>query len=57
MIFQNTIAKAVTISGIGLHTGEQITMSLRPAEVDTGVIFIDRMAAVGLQSKLVQPML
>jgi UDP-3-O-[3-hydroxymyristoyl] N-acetylglucosamine deacetylase len=39
MIFQNTIAKAVTISGIGLHTGEQITMSLRPAEVDTGVIF------------------
>ncbi len=39
MIFQSTIAKALTISGIGLHTGEQITMNLRPAEVDTGIIF------------------
>ena len=39
MIFQNTVAKPLSISGIGLHTGEQITMDLRPAEADTGVIF------------------
>lgn len=39
MIFQSTIAKPLTISGIGLHTGEQITMNLRPAEADTGVNF------------------
>ena len=39
MIFQSTIAKPLTISGIGLHTGEQITMNLRPAEADAGVNF------------------
>ncbi len=39
MIFQSTISKALTISGIGLHTGEQITMNLRPAEADSGVNF------------------
>ena len=39
MIFQSTIAQPLTISGIGLHTGVQINMSLRPAIADTGVIF------------------
>ncbi|RME35325.1 MAG: UDP-3-O-acyl-N-acetylglucosamine deacetylase [Deltaproteobacteria bacterium] len=39
MIFQATIAKPVTISGIGLHSGRPITMRLRPASTDTGIIF------------------
>lgn len=39
MIYQSTIAQPLSISGIGLHTGEQITMNLRPAEADTGVVF------------------
>jgi len=39
MIFQATIAKPVTITGIGLHSGRDITMTLRPAEAGTGIIF------------------
>jgi len=39
MISQCTINKPVTISGIGLHSGERINMTLRPAEAGTGVIF------------------
>jgi len=39
MILQSTIAKPITISGIGLHSGQLITMTLRPAEAGTGIIF------------------
>jgi UDP-3-O-[3-hydroxymyristoyl] N-acetylglucosamine deacetylase len=39
MIFQHTLKKPIDISGIGLHSGRQITMSLRPAEAGTGIIF------------------
>lgn len=39
MIYQSTLNKPLTISGIGLHTGRQITMILRPAEPDSGIIF------------------
>ena len=39
MINQSTIKRALTISGIGLHTGRLITMTLRPAEADNGIIF------------------
>jgi len=39
MIFQCTIADPLTISGIGLHSGQQITMTLRPAEAGTGIVF------------------
>ena len=39
MIFQCTIEKPVSISGIGLHTGKTITMKLRPAAAGTGIVF------------------
>lgn len=39
MICQHTLAKTVTISGIGLHSGARINMTLRPAEAGTGIIF------------------
>jgi len=39
MICQCTIHKTVAISGIGLHSGERINMTLRPAEAGTGVVF------------------
>jgi UDP-3-O-[3-hydroxymyristoyl] N-acetylglucosamine deacetylase len=39
MICQATLNKTVSISGIGLHTGDRITMTLRPAEADTGIVF------------------
>ena len=39
MIFQCTIDKPVTMSGIGLHSGQPIQMTLRPAEAGTGIVF------------------
>ena len=39
MIYQCTIAKDTSISGIGLHSGRNITLTLRPAEADNGVVF------------------
>ena len=36
---QHTLAKAVSISGTGLHTGIQADMTLNPAEPDFGVQF------------------
>lgn len=39
MIYQSTIANTATISGIGVHSGRQITMTLRPAEAGTGIVF------------------
>lgn len=40
MRYQNTLKKEVLISGVGLHTGRVINMSLKPAPRDTGVTFI-----------------
>ncbi len=39
MILQRTIKKAATISGIGLHSGARITLKMRPATANTGIIF------------------
>jgi hypothetical protein len=39
MIFQTTLKRSVEIAGIGLHTGCQITMKLRPATSGTGIVF------------------
>lgn len=36
---QTTINKAVQCSGIGLHSGKMVTMTLRPAEADSGINF------------------
>jgi UDP-3-O-[3-hydroxymyristoyl] N-acetylglucosamine deacetylase len=40
MSLQNTIAKPVTARGIGLHTGVEVDLCLRPAPPNTGYIFI-----------------
>lgn len=39
MIFQRTIAKPIEFSGIGLHTGNIINVSMRPADANTGIVF------------------
>lgn len=39
MYTQKTIKKAVSCSGVGVHSGEQIYMTLRPGAVDSGIIF------------------
>ena len=37
---QKTIAKPVSISGIGLHSGSNVSMKLFPADADYGIKFI-----------------
>lgn len=40
MQYQTTIAKDVAYTGIGLHSGCQVTIRLKPAPVNTGIVFI-----------------
>ena len=40
MINQRTIKNTIKATGIGLHTGKKITLTLIPAPSETGVIFI-----------------
>lgn len=37
---QRTIAKPVSLSGIGLHTGNKTTITFKPAEPNTGIRFV-----------------
>src|SRR4051812_20287016 len=37
---QTTILKTVETSGVGLHTGVDVNLSLRPAPENTGYIFV-----------------
>lgn len=37
--FQTTIAAAVQISGIGVHSGNPVSMTFHPAEAGTGIVF------------------
>ena len=39
MIKQRTLRSVVRATGVGLHTGEKVVMALRPAPVDTGIVF------------------
>lgn len=36
---QRTLANPIKAKGIGLHTGHESIMTLRPADVDTGIVF------------------
>ena len=40
MSAQRTIAQAVTVSGIGLHSGETCNVTFKPAPPDTGMRFV-----------------
>lgn len=39
MIKQRTLKNVIRAMGVGLHTGEKIKLALRPAAVDTGIVF------------------
>jgi len=39
MMLQTTIHKSVRCTGIGLHSGKQVELVLRPATEDTGILF------------------
>ncbi len=38
--YQKTVKREVSISGLGLHTGELVNLNIKPAPADTGFIFV-----------------
>lgn len=53
MINQRTLKNVIRATGVGLHTGEKVYLTLRPAAVDTGVVFrrVDLDPVVELSAK------
>ena len=39
MLKQRTLKSLVRAQGVGLHTGEKVRITLRPAQPDTGIVF------------------
>jgi UDP-3-O-[3-hydroxymyristoyl] N-acetylglucosamine deacetylase len=39
MLKQRTIKSVIKATGVGLHTGKKVVMTLRPAQPDTGIVF------------------
>ncbi len=39
MLKQRTLKTLIRTTGVGLHTGAKVVMSLRPAQPDTGIVF------------------
>ena len=39
MLGQRTLKNTIRATGVGLHTGKKVMMTLRPAAIDTGVVF------------------
>lgn len=52
MFLQKTLKNKVSFTGTGLHSGKETTMTLRPAEAGTGIIFhrIDVSPAVSIEA-------
>lgn len=52
MVKQRTLKNLIRATGIGVHTGKKIYLTLRPAPVNTGIIFhrVDLNPAVGIQA-------
>ena len=39
MLQQRTIGKSISASGVGLHSGKKVNMTLRPANENIGIVF------------------
>lgn len=39
MLYQRTLSKTVKVTGIGIHSGKKVTMTMHPAPADAGVQF------------------
>lgn len=40
MLKQRTLKTSVQTTGVGLHTGVKVVLNIRPAPVDTGIVFV-----------------
>ena len=52
MIWQRTLKNVIRATGVGLHTGEKVYLTLRPAAPNTGIIFrrVDLQPAVEIRA-------
>ena len=55
MSFQTTIARRVDYDGVGLHSGVMVHLSLMPAPVDAGIVFVRRDLAGGPRIRAAAP--
>ncbi len=39
MVKQRTLKSAVSVTGVGLHSGKKVTLGLRPAPANSGIVF------------------
>lgn len=39
MVKQRTLKTSVSVTGVGLHSGEKVMLSMRPAAVNSGIVF------------------
>jgi UDP-3-O-[3-hydroxymyristoyl] N-acetylglucosamine deacetylase len=39
MVKQRTLKSSVSVTGVGLHSGQKVTLSLRPGAVNSGIVF------------------
>ena len=53
MLRQRSLKSSVSASGVGLHTGQKVRITLRPAPADTGVVFrrVDLASPVDLPAR------
>lgn len=40
MLRQRTLAQPIQAEGIGLHSGQRVRLGLKPAEINTGIVFV-----------------
>ena len=40
MVKQTTIGQEISLTGVGLHTGQNVTMTFKPAPVNNGITFV-----------------
>lgn len=40
MSFQKTVKSAISCKGVGLHSGKEVTLTIRPAEANSGIVFV-----------------
>ncbi len=53
MISQRTLKNVIRATGVGIHTGKKVYMTLRPAAPNTGIIFrrVDLDPVVAIESR------
>lgn len=53
MIKQRTLKNEIRATGVGLHTGQKIFLTLRPAPIDSGILFrrVDLQPPVDIEAK------